>query len=874
VHLEYDPSATAAVLTWADDLLKTYSNRRAIVVSHYIINGGTNASFGTQGQAIYNALKNNPNLFLMLSGHVTSPVEGQRQDTFNGHTIYSLMSDYQARTNGGNGWLRIYEFSPANNQIRVKTYSPWLGQFETDADSQFTLAYDMAGSAPFQAIGTSTVPSGSNATVAWPGLSESTDYEWYATVSDGRTTTTGPTWTFTTQAPANHPPVASDQPATTAEDTAKAITVNATDADGDSLTYSVVDQPQHGTLSGTAPALNYTPAANYNGLDSFTFKANDGTADSNTATVSIDVTPVNDAPSFSKGADQTVAEDAGPQSVTGWATNITAGPADEASQIVDFVVSNNNTALFAVPPAVAADGTLSYTPEANANGSASVTVRVHDNGGTANGGVDTSTAQTFTVTVTPINDAPVASGQAVTTAEDTAKGIMLSATDVENSPLTYTVLSVPSHGTLTGNGPNRTYTPAANYNGPDSFTFKANDGTADSNVATVSINVTPVNDAPVASGQSVSADQGVATTITLSASDVDGDSLTYSVVAGPAHGTLSGTAPNLSYTSAPSYSGSDSFTFKAYDGTVDSNIASVSITIVDRSAPATPTGLNISLSSIAVSLDWNDNTEPDRAGYNVYRSASAGGPFTKLNASLLSSSQYNDTSAPGGTSYYRVTAVDTSGNESTPAVTNVSRIAFRAATSAKTTNKKLTISKPAGLATGDVMLASIAIASNATTTAPAGWASIGTLTSGSMRQTIYWHVAAASEPASYLWSFTANQNATGAIVAYSGANATTPTIYGGQANAISTSITAPSVTTVASNSLVVGFFGIAASTTVSPPSGMLEQTEISTQASAKSKVTTEIADSIQAAIGPSQSKIATAGAAAANVGQLVALQPK
>jgi len=142
-----------------------------------------------------------------------------------------------------------------------------------------------------------------------------------------------------------------------------------------------------------------------------------------------------------------------------------------------------------------------------------------------------------------------------------------------------------------------------------------------------------------------------------------------------------------------------------------------------------------------------------------------------------------------------------------------------------------------------------------------------------MRQTIYWHVAAASEPASYTWNFTANQNAVGGIVAYSGAATTSPSING-QANGSSNSINAPSVTTVAANSLVVGFFGIAASTTVSPPLGMLEQAEVSTQASAKSKVTTEIADSIQAGAGASGPKTATAPSAAANIGQLVALQPK
>jgi hypothetical protein len=142
VYLEYDSDSDAAVLAWADGLLKTHVNRRAIIVSHYIIEPGDPAVFGGQGEAIYDALKGNGNLFLMLAGH--RPGEGRRSDTFNGNTVHTVLSNYQARTNGGDGWLRIMEFSPATNQIRVRTYSPTLGQFETDADSEFTLSYDMS----------------------------------------------------------------------------------------------------------------------------------------------------------------------------------------------------------------------------------------------------------------------------------------------------------------------------------------------------------------------------------------------------------------------------------------------------------------------------------------------------------------------------------------------------------------------------------------------------------------------------------------------------------------------------------------------------------------------------------------------------------
>jgi len=200
IHLEYDTSPDQAVLDWADNLLKTYSTRRGIVVCHYIIGTGNPGSFSTQGQAIYDNLKDNPNLFLMLCGHVTG--EGQRADTYSGNTIYTLLSDYQGRSNGGDGWLRYMTFKPSENKIYVYTYSPTrnggAGEYETDGDSQFTLDYNM--SEFFSIIGTNTnVPSGSNTSVTWSGLSYDTEYEWYVTVSDGNTTTAGSTWSFTTQ---------------------------------------------------------------------------------------------------------------------------------------------------------------------------------------------------------------------------------------------------------------------------------------------------------------------------------------------------------------------------------------------------------------------------------------------------------------------------------------------------------------------------------------------------------------------------------------------------------------------------------------------------------------------------------------------------
>src|SRR6185295_16973493 len=118
----------------------------------------------------------------------------------------------------------------------------------------------------------------------------------------------------------------------------------------------------------------------------------------------ISVSSVNDAPSFTVGGNQTVNEDAGAQTVAGWATAIVAGPSNESTQSLSFsVTGNTNTGLFATLPAVDASGQLTYTPAANAFGTATITLVLSDNGGTANSGVDTSAAQVFTISVTSVN---------------------------------------------------------------------------------------------------------------------------------------------------------------------------------------------------------------------------------------------------------------------------------------------------------------------------------------------------------------------------------------------------------------------------------------------------------------------------------------
>jgi VCBS repeat-containing protein len=404
----------------------------------------------------------------------------------------------------------------------------------------------------------------------------------------------------------NNPPTAVSDAYSTNEDTAlivapSGVLANDSDAEGYSITAVKVSDPSHGAVTlNSNGSFTYTPEANYNGGDSFTYRAYDGTDYSSPVTVAITVNAVNDAPSFTKGPDQTVLEDAGLQTVNTWATGLSAGPSDESGQVLDFIVSNNNNSLFSAQPAIAANGTLTYTLAANANGSATVTVSIHDNGGISNGGVDTSGTQTFTITVTSVNDPPVAADDAAYSTDENAElnqaapGVLGNDTDIDGNPLTAVLVSNVSHGTLVLNANGSfTYTPAAGFTGSDSFTCKANDGTTDSNVVTVTITVNEPNEAPVAptGGVAYSTSENAvlnqaAPGVLENVTDIDGDPLTAILVSDVSHGTLVLNADgSFTYTPAAGFTGSDSFTCKANDGTADSNVVTVTIEVTQPEPP-------------------------------------------------------------------------------------------------------------------------------------------------------------------------------------------------------------------------------------------------------------------------------------------------
>ncbi|MCP3100454.1 Ig-like domain-containing protein [Myxococcus sp. K15C18031901] len=174
------------------------------------------------------------------------------------------------------------------------------------------------------------------------------------------------------------------------------------------------------------------------------------------------------------------------------------------------------------------------------------------------------------------NAAPTVEDVQATTAEDTPVGITIHAADPDGDVLTFS-FTLPGHGVLSGTGASVTYTPNANYVGNDTFQVTVSDGKKQA-TATVSITVSPVNDAPVATSATVTVNYNTSTPITLVATDVDGDALTFTATA-PSHGTLSGTGAQLLYTPATDFQGADQFTFTATDGTLTSNTATISITV-------------------------------------------------------------------------------------------------------------------------------------------------------------------------------------------------------------------------------------------------------------------------------------------------------
>jgi hypothetical protein len=385
---------------------------------------------------------------------------------------------------------------------------------------------------------------------------------------------------------------------------------------GQTLTITGVSSPTGGMVAINGTNVEFTPTADYNGPAGFTYTATDnGTTNglpdpkSGNATVSFTINAINDPPSFTKGADHTVTEDAGAQSVSNWATNMSPGPANESLQTVSFnITGNTNSALFSVQPAVSPSGTLTYTPAANAFGSATITLTAQDTGGTASGGQDTSAPQTFAINVTAVADTPTVTPNPASTNEDTQTGALgISRNAADTAEVMHFKITNIQHGTLfqsNGTTPINSgdfitfaqgnaglkFTPSADYNsaiaGPAGFDVQASTSSSNTGlggaVVTEVINVAAVNDAPSYTkgpDQSVPINAGAqtvnswATDLTkgpVTATDETGQTLTFNVTGNTNAGLFSSgpavdSSGNLTYIPAANTSGSATITLTLSD---------------------------------------------------------------------------------------------------------------------------------------------------------------------------------------------------------------------------------------------------------------------------------------------------------------------
>ena len=384
-------------------------------------------------------------------------------------------------------------------------------------------------------------------------------------------------------APTNNAPVAADGSLTTDEDTPTTGTLAANDVDGDALTYSIVDQSSaHGTVTITntaTGAYSYAPNSNYKGPASFTFKANDGTTDSNTATVSITVTAANDAGTFGGDTSGSGAEDGGP--ITG---TLTFTDTADGATSPNFTVTTDGTNGTAT---IDNSGNWSYTPNADFNGPDSFTVSVTDD----DGNVET---QLISVTVTQVNDAGTFGGDTSGSgAEDggpiTGTLTFADAIDGFTSP-NFTVTTDGTNGTATiDNSGNWSYTPNADFNGPDSFTVSVTDDDGNVETQLISVTVTQVNDAGTFGGDTSGsgAEDGGPITGTLTFADaIDGfTSPNFTVTTDGTNGTatIDAVTGAWSYTPNADFNGPDSFTVSVTDddGNVETQLISVTVTQVN-----------------------------------------------------------------------------------------------------------------------------------------------------------------------------------------------------------------------------------------------------------------------------------------------------
>jgi len=424
----------------------------------------------------------------------------------------------------------------------------------------------------------------------------------------------------------NRPPVANNDTYTVAEGgtlnvAAPGVLTNDTDPDLDPITAILVTGPTHAssfTLNANG-SFNYVHDGSETTSDSFTYRASDGSATSNIATVNITITPVNDVP-VANNDTATVAEGGTINMIAPGVLANDTDPDGPAALTAILVTGPAHASSFVLNP----NGSYTYIHDGSETTSDSFTYRASDS-------VALSNIATVSITITPVNDAPVANNDTYTVAEGgtlntPAPGVLGNDTDPDSPTLTAVLVTGPAHAssfTLNPNG-SFNYVHDGSETTSDSFTYRANDGSLNSNIATVNITITPVNDAPVAvnDGPYSVLEGGTlnifAPGVLGNDTDPDSPTLTAVLVTGPAHASSFTLSPNgsFNYVHDGSETLTDSFTYRANDGSLNSNIATVTITITPVNDP--PTAVNDSygvneggtLNVVSPGVLGND-TDPD-----------------------------------------------------------------------------------------------------------------------------------------------------------------------------------------------------------------------------------------------------------------------
>jgi len=489
----------------------------------------------------------------------------------------------------------------------------------------------------------------------------------------------------------NQGPIADDQMLTILEDMAETVTLTATDPNGDPITFTIDTNPGNGMLgavTSTGPDtadVTYTPDPDFNGNDSFTFQADDLNGSTSTGTIDITISPVNDAPSFTAGDPVSVPKDSGLQTISAWATAISAGPPNESGQNLNFQVTvTSNPQVFSVAPAIdATTGDLTFTPDADNNGTAMIEVVLMDDGGTADGGVDTSATETIAITIGPVNDPPTFTAGADQTHNEDDGAITLNGWATAMSPgppdeagqvLTFNANVISDPGGLFSVMPavnattgDLTYTLAADAFGTATIDITlmddggtANGGNDTSPPQTLTVTVNPVNDAPtftnagnvnVFKGGGTETVSAWASMLATGPANESGQSFTgFTVMVTSDPNGVLGSMPTVSTATGD----------LSFDTTADNNgTATISVTLmddggttnggVDTSATATVDiivgGVN-DAPSFTAGMDQTHNEDAGAITVNGWATAMSPGPPDEAGQMLTFNA--NVTSNPGG----------------------------------------------------------------------------------------------------------------------------------------------------------------------------------------------------------------------------------